>query len=150
MPNRNCALLTAIFPSRNFDCWTCCTLHAAGSIPENVTPSHHDSAAAQPQQHRLIRQPLCKYWVNTGRCLRGDMCDYQHVKPSQLPELRQGWVTARYHQSPAANADCALCNNGAFRQCEKPEAYACKYYIQGPCPLPLQHVSMVMTCSISC
>lgn len=66
--------------------------------------AYADSASAVPQcqepcatqQQRWTRQPLCKYWVNTGSCLRGDACNYQHVKPSQLPELRQGWVTARY------------------------------------------------------
>ncbi|DBB09818.1 TPA: hypothetical protein ACH3X3_001437 [Trebouxia sp. C0006] len=38
---------------------------------------------------------LCKYWVNAGKCLRGDACQYRHVQPAQLPELRKGWVAAR-------------------------------------------------------
>lgn len=79
------------------------SLHAAmqscpannGSSPANTIPALHDSAAVHMQQRDMNTQPLCKYWVNTGRCLWGDTCQYQHVNPSQLPELRQGWVTAR-------------------------------------------------------
>ena len=71
------------------------SLHYAGSPPADAVPAIQGLSAAHMQQRDLTRQPLCKYWVNTGRCLRGDTCQYQHVTPSQLPELRQGWVTAR-------------------------------------------------------
>jgi len=47
-------------------------------------------------QLRPSPQILCKYWVNAGKCLRGDACHYRHVQPAQLPELRKGWVAARY------------------------------------------------------
>lgn len=58
---------------------------------------------------------LCKYWVNAGKCLRGDACQYRHVQPAQLPELRKGWVAARYfaHCSEQCIA-CAMCDEHAL------------------------------------
>ncbi|DBA82612.1 TPA: hypothetical protein ACH3X1_006861 [Trebouxia sp. C0004] len=58
-----------------------------------------DTSAVPNAKHcpqlRPSPQILCKYWVNAGKCLRGDACHYRHVQPAQLPELRKGWVAAR-------------------------------------------------------
>lgn len=64
-------------------------MHTDGSDTSVVLNAKH---CPQPRESPRI---LCKYWVNAGKCLWGDACQYRHVQPAQLPELRQGWVAAR-------------------------------------------------------
>ncbi|KAA6425158.1 MAG: hypothetical protein FRX49_04653 [Trebouxia sp. A1-2] len=64
-------------------------MHADGSDSSVVPNAKHSPQLGKPPQL------LCKYWVNAGKCLRGDACQYRHVQPAQLPELRKGWVAAR-------------------------------------------------------
>ena len=84
-------------------------MHTDGSYT-TVAPN-----AKHCPQLRKSPRILCKYWVNAGKCLRGDACQYRHVQPAQLPELRKGWVAARYfaHGSEQCIA-CAVCDEHAL------------------------------------
>ena len=74
----------------------CCGITAGHSMPTDGSDTSVVLDAKHCPQLRPSPQILCKYWVNAGKCLRGDACHYRHVQPAQLPELRKGWVAARY------------------------------------------------------
>lgn len=84
-------------------------MHADGSDSSVVPNAKHSPQLGKPPQL------LCKYWVNAGKCLRGDACQYRHVQPAQLPELRKGWVAARYFaHCPEQYIACAMCDEHAL------------------------------------
>lgn len=84
-------------------------MHTDGSDTSVVLNAKH---CPQPRESPRI---LCKYWVNAGKCLWGDACQYRHVQPAQLPELRQGWVAARYFAHCPEQCDaCATCDEHAL------------------------------------
>ncbi len=111
-------------------------MHTDGSVVPNA--KHCPQLRASPQI-------LCKYWVNAGKCLRGDACQYRHVQPAQLPVLRKGWVAARYiAHCPEQCTACAMCDEhalaAAFPIGPMPFAFCLLL-----CPAPAQKY-----CSVSC
>lgn len=70
-------------------CMVCCSgclISAGSSTAQGEVPDKQLSGS----------QALCKQWINGGRCIKGDACQYRHVQPSKLPELRKGWVASRW------------------------------------------------------
>jgi hypothetical protein len=53
-----------------------------------VDPQAAAAAAAVLQDPLLV---VCKFWVNTGRCAKGDACPYAH-----LVDVRKSWVKRRW------------------------------------------------------
>ena len=37
----------------------------------------------------------CKFWLNTGTCLKGDTCPHMHAAPDSIPTQRSQWIAAR-------------------------------------------------------
>ena len=75
----------------------CFHCHSCNVLTDSSASQVLSAAEASVQQQNAVPQePLCKYWVNAGNCLMGEACQFRHVLPSQLPELRKGWVVARY------------------------------------------------------
>jgi hypothetical protein len=67
------------------------------------------AAAADPQASAagaaVLREPqlaVCKFWVNTGRCAKGDACPYAH-----LVDARTSWVKRRC--GAMLLSSCMLC-----------------------------------------
>jgi hypothetical protein len=60
--------------------------HAAAVATSAAVPETA-AAAAVVQEPQLA---VCKFWVNTGRCAKGDACPYAH-----LVDSRKSWVKRR-------------------------------------------------------
>jgi hypothetical protein len=58
---------------------------AAEQAPPPAAPATAPAVVQEPQL------AVCKFWVNTGRCAKGDACPYAH-----LADCRKAWVTRRY------------------------------------------------------
>ncbi|KAK9811704.1 hypothetical protein WJX72_008710 [[Myrmecia] bisecta] len=50
-------------------------------------------------------QRPCKFWLNTGVCLKGDMCKYAHSGPAGIPAVRQQWIDSRRRRRREAASD---------------------------------------------
>jgi hypothetical protein len=63
---------------------------AGGTDAPGTTAVDPQAAAAAA----VLQDPLlvvCKFWVNTGRCAKGDACPYAH-----LVDVRKSWVKRRW------------------------------------------------------
>jgi hypothetical protein len=64
------------------------------------------SHGSEQQQQQLQReeegaddtQPICKFWINTGRCSKGSSCPYAHPAHHTLATARRGWKAARWEK----------------------------------------------------
>ena len=53
-----------------------------------------DPDPIQPQADQPIGH--CKFFVNTGRCHRGELCPFLHCPPEVLKEQRKEWLKERW------------------------------------------------------
>ena len=73
--------------------------------------SNHDRRHRQDYQEQLQLEeekageviPVCKFWINTGRCSKGSSCPYAHHAAHTLPTARRGWKQARWARSCTAS-----------------------------------------------
>ena len=74
--------------------------------------------APDPSQQPRADQPVghCKFFVNTGRCHRGELCPFLHCPPEVLKQQRKEWLKERW--GCGATRGGGLCRRGGVAQGE--------------------------------
>ncbi len=62
-----------------------------GASPDQAQQQQQQAGSVQQQQ-----QQHCKFWVNTGKCARGDLCPFYHAPPEEdRHAITHGWIGDR-------------------------------------------------------
>ncbi|KIZ05374.1 hypothetical protein MNEG_2591 [Monoraphidium neglectum] len=75
---------------------------APGAVQPSPAPATAAAVVAAPQLQ------LCKFYVNSGQCLKGDACPYAHVAAAARGAVLQSWVRRRTAER-RANAEREGC-----------------------------------------
>jgi len=77
---------------------------APGAPPLHSQPQPRAEAAAPSADCSSAERPLCKFWLNTGRCAAGDRCAARHVRDKHA---LAAWVGERRALRAAVRAASA-------------------------------------------